>query len=303
MRYAKQMATYSDDGVTQNAAYGYRWRHAMVDPYNGGGQPETRDQLTSIVEALRKNPHCRRQVLQIWDHVRDLNRPELDSSEGPTKDAACNLTATFQVENDGRLDMVVLCRSNDAIWGCYGANAVHFSMLHEYVASFVGVPVGVYTQISVNWHAYVGVYDKMLEKRGALVDSVNPYEAGLVRAYPIVRSDAPQFALDRMTPYRQRWDLECRGFVTSDGCLPDAMRERFEEPFFRDVAWPIVQAHDVYKNEKLPFDERVKIARDVLSECAATDWRRACDEWLLRRLARWQRAADDGPLVYGENEQ
>ena len=43
---------------------------------------------------------------------------------------------------NGRLQMTVHCRSNDIIWGTYGANAVHFSILQEYVAARIGVDLG-----------------------------------------------------------------------------------------------------------------------------------------------------------------
>ena len=50
--------------------------------------------------------------------------------------------------------MTVSNRSNDIIWGTFGANAVHMSMLHEYVASALMLHVGKYTQISDSFHAY-----------------------------------------------------------------------------------------------------------------------------------------------------
>jgi thymidylate synthase len=53
------------------------------------------------------------------------------------------------------LDLTVLCRSNDVVWGAYGANAVHFSVLQEYLAGRIGVDVGVMYQFSNNYHGYV----------------------------------------------------------------------------------------------------------------------------------------------------
>jgi hypothetical protein len=287
-RYAKQMEQYSDDGETLNAAYGYRWRHAS--PVSSQGRHDGTDQLPVICDALRADPISRQQVLQIWDHREDLGTQ--------TRDHACNLTATFQVQN-GRLDMVVFCRSNDAIWGCYGANAVHFSMLQEYVARRAGFDVGTYTQISVNWHAYTDVYDKMQGKRlrcddivriirsstGAkVIDSVSPYDSLLmsVAPYPIA-ADSTDFA---------RWDALCKAFVSADGQLPQMCRRQdFIYPFFRDVAWPIVAAHDLYKDgvytsprgdKKTPWDDIYA----TLDECQASDWRLACRMWMMRRQAR-----------------
>lgn len=284
-RYAKQMEQYSDDGETLNAAYGYRWRHAR--DWHGTGLRSDVDQLPIICDALRADPTSRQQVLQIWDHRLDLDTQ--------TKDHACNLTATFQVQ-DGYLNMVVFCRSNDAIWGCYGANAVHFSVLQEYVSRRAGFDVGTYTQISVNWHAYVAVYDSM---RAKMVKSddwrlANPYDhqAGTffneqwVAPYPLA-----EISTDFV-----KWDLDCRCFVTDDGRLSrNTVRVNYL-PFFRDVAWPIVAAHDLYKDgvyvsprgdKKTPWDEIYA----TLDECQASDWRLACRSWMKRRQVR-QEAKD-----------
>lgn len=277
-RYVARMASFSDDGVTQNAAYGFRWRCARLahrpieaDAYHPDVEPAGRDQLSVIVDALRSDPGSRQQVLQIWDHALDLGTT--------TRDHACNLTATFQIQ-DGKLDMVVFNRSNDVIWGCYGSNAVHFSMLLEYVARRVGAEVGTYTQVSVNWHAYVEQYEKMV--RPAL-DHAAPFGAGRgyvpSNPYPGLQSHPLG---DSSTDWAA-WDVDCRRFVTDTGRLPDDNRATFE-PFFGAVAWPIVAAHDSYKDAYK--DGGIDEALRTLEECAATDWRHACTQWLLRRQER-----------------
>ena len=142
-RYAKQMLQYTDDGETLHGAYGYRWRrHFEID------------QLSFIIRQLKKDATDRRCVLQMWDADHDLGRD--------SKDLPCNLMVTFQINKHGLLDMSVFNRSNDIIWGLYGANAVHFSMLHDYMACSIGVPMGTYTHVSVNFHAYLSVLNKML---------------------------------------------------------------------------------------------------------------------------------------------
>lgn len=265
-RFAKRMATFSDDGKTFNAAYGDRWRNA-VDSVLGEVE-YGRDQLVEIADALAKNGEDRRQVLQIWDVMKDLGHKG--------KDAACNVVASFQVGCDGRLNMTVFCRSNDLVWGCYGANAVHFSMLHEYMAARVNVRVGIYTQISVNLHGYLETAGPLLEWHVGPSDEVpDPYEYEPIYPYPICDGK-----LD------STWDDDCRSFVTNDGRLP--VHAMFKNRFFSEVAWPIVSAHDLYKDGK--FDQ----ALAMLDHCEAEDWSLACREWLQRRLARKQKAADDG---------
>jgi hypothetical protein len=246
-RYVKRMADFSDDGETFNAAYGHRWRHATKIDI---------DQLTRIISGLQINPECRRQVLKIWAIKHDLARA--------TKDAACNLAATFQINPEGELDMAVFCRSNDIIWGCYGANAVHFSMLQEYIARSVGVRIGKYTQISVNYHAYENVLRPMLAMASTPGNyGADPYWNNQVKPFPI------------MYVTQDEWDEDVKRFVTMDGSAPK--ETVFNDPFFTDVAYPIVLAHDHYKNGDW------QSAVDIASLCQATDWRLACTQWLERR--------------------
>ena len=257
-RYVSRMADYSDDGITQNAAYGHRWRNAQL-PQTSGLFIGSRDQLNDIIQELRANPSSRQCVLQIWDHSLDLATK--------TKDHACNIAATFQLDQYRYLEMVVFCRSNNAIWGCHGANAVHFSVLQEYVARACEVPVGAMTQVSVNYHAYDSVYQKTYDGMIAGPDyGSEPYRIGEVKPYPLMQVP------------RVEWDRDVAEFVTHDGKLPTLARDEFADPFFQNVAWPIVRAHDIYKNHR---DVGVAIAS--LNDCMASDWRRACIEWLERR--------------------
>lgn len=149
--YAKNMANYSVDGKTQHAAYGHRW-------FNHFGF----DQVTAIINKLKAQPNTRQAVLQIWDSKVDL----VDSKENAT-DRACNVSCVFtpRTSSSGEtsLDMMVSNRSNDIVWGAYGANAVHFSFLHHLVAELSGFEVGVYRQVSDNYHMYgEALYGKKL---------------------------------------------------------------------------------------------------------------------------------------------
>lgn len=287
--YVKRMEIFSDDSQIFNAAYGYRWRHATKLGV---------DQLSAIAENLTEDTTNRRQVLQIWSLKRDLGfnyafhtasteetrrmlerSPFPDSPGQRTRDAACNIAATFQI-SQGHLDMVVFCRSNDIIWGCYGANAVHFSFLLEYMARRIGVPVGTYTQISVNWHAYAEVMQPLMLKMKEYREDAhwsNPYDE--IQPYPIMNVEA------------SRWEDDLRHFLTDDGKSPiDLSTEPsiyFQDPFFAQVAVPIVRAHDAYKDPVVPQKvDRVSIALAHLERCKAADWRIACEQWLVRRLER-----------------
>lgn len=259
MPYVQRMLDYSDDGKTLHGAYGYRWR-----VYFGF------DQLGHVATALRENPEDRRNVVQMWDVGQDLGR------DG--KDLPCNTHMYFTRASSGALDMTVCCRSNDLIWGAYGANAVHFSMLQEYMAAAIGCEVGEYWQMSNNFHAYVKVFDPLRHLINQTADSFhsppNPYTDGLVEPYPMVQ-----------TPVAQ-WQQELAMFLDEGIVL--GMRD----PFFRRVARPIVAAHLAYREGRGP--ERYGVALEILQQCEATDWRLACEEWIERRYQAFLRASDDG---------
>ena len=246
------MRNYSDDGTTFNAAYGNRWRkHFGVD------------QLDQIIKALDANPGCRRQVLGMWDVVVDLG------NKG--RDLPCNTQAYFQIDLDGKLQMMVCNRSNDLIWGAYGANAVHFSFLQEYIARGLGREQGMYYQTSFNTHYYTEPHQKLVE---ILSDKTPqppeqyscPYSDGRVEA------NVPLMSIPR-----GRWDRELDTFFQ----LRDA--GTYVDPFFTTVAVPLYLAYVAFKS-KTP--DRFERAFQHVGQCAATDWNLACQEWLLRRQAK-----------------
>lgn len=258
IQFVKRIQMFSDDGITFHGAYGFRWRH-----YFG------KDQIPQIIEALKKNPEDRRQVLGMWDPVTDhLKTPH----ENP-KDLPCNTHIYFSIGCEGRLDMTVCCRSNDIIWGCYGANAVHFSFLQEYMAGMIGVPVGIYWQMSNNWHAYLDTFSKVSglslfarDGYGLNVSNVNdPYEMREVIPFKLIQN--PKI-----------WDGELKMFLEE----PDAIG--YQEPFFRRVAIPLWRTFKAFKMNN-GIDKYLK-SLDELDQCAATDWSKATREWIQRRYLK-----------------
>ena len=251
-QFSSGIAQFSDDGVNFNGAYGYRWRTWFG-----------RDQLDEIVANLKADPNCRRQVLAMWDGHKDLS--------DKCKDVPCNITATVQFNTSGALDLVVYNRSNDLIWGAYGANAVHFSVLLEYLAARLGVKVGRYYQVSANTHVYERHFDlsqnlayyaphpEVGEKRSC------PYTAGSVRATPLMDKDMDAWHRDlELFMARTHFEYETVAF----GQL-DVVREAYL--IFKDKTNP--DRHD-----------------DAIAELGdlpdGSDWRVACELWLERRKAR-----------------
>ncbi len=239
--YVKRMAEFSDDGKNFHAAYGYRWRHHFKV-----------DQIAKVIKALSANPDDRRCVIGMWDPRTDLG------FEG--KDFPCNTTVMFAVNYQGNLDMTVTNRSNDIVWGAYGANAVHFSILQEYIASSLGRAVGHYYQQSNNFHAY----DATREPVDVLKHHLdNPYMAGEVEPFPLM-------------PY------PCQGYFDLDLAvyMDKGPIVGFSTPFFRRVVTPMHHAHEAFKTGGV---ERFFRAKEILLQCDATDWRKAATEWLERR--------------------
>lgn len=262
-----RMKTFSDDGKTLHGAYGHRW-------FSHFGF----NQLSAIIDGLRANPQDRRMVLGMWDPRTDLGRNG--------KDFPCNLQTIFGINRDGAVDMEVTNRSNDIVWGAYGANAVHFSYLQEYVAARLDRPVGQYWQVSFNFHAYLttlepvkplaGMIQTYAHVPGMLWETADPYTCvGGVVPYPLTMNDPVA------------WHHELDMFLTA----PEAIG--YTEPFFRRVAIPMHRAYLAFKNPAYG-SARFDRARDVLSDCRAEDWRLAALEWLDRAEVRANRASDDG---------
>ena len=246
---------FSDDGKILHGAYGQRWRHHF------GG-----DQLGAVINQLRANPYDRRIVLSMWDPYID---PAVAEAGG--KDVPCNTQVLFSYKVD-MLDMTVFNRSNDIIWGCYGANAVHMSFLHEYVATAAGLDLGVYYQISNNLHLYERHYTlaaQLLEEYDPQVP--DPYEPAGGKFTEAGYSHSYLFPPGKVEDF----DADVALFLT-DPFAP----VRYKTKFFSETASRMAKAFYMHKcNQK---DAASAMAREI----AEVDWRIACLEWLDRRHPR-----------------
>jgi thymidylate synthase len=273
-QFNSRIGDYSDDGKTFNGAYGHRWR-----------QHYNYDQLSWIITSLAENPDCRRQVLSIFDGRRDLGLTSRGCSG--SKDIPCNTQAYFQVNMDGELEMMVVNRSNDLIWGAYGANAVHFSYLQEYVASALRREVGPYHQVSMNTHFYeqhLSLVEELaaaaFEPRTAGEHPFSPYDFEAVKPFPLMAASAN----------RSDWEKELERFLSLTSTIehPESSplsftrTPHFKHGFFGRVVWPLARAWAVFKKEK-GKETRIIRATAEAEKCAAGDWKRACLEWLQRR--------------------
>jgi hypothetical protein len=257
-RFAKQMYNYSDDGVTLHGAYGYRWRN-----YFGY------DQLTWLIDTLRADRMTRRAVLTMWDGGCAecyLDAGDLHAAGNGGLDVPCNTHVYFSAAL-GQLDMTVCCRSNDAIWGAYGANAVHFSMLHQFMAEATGIPLGLYYQVSNNLHVYADRPDvqRLLSPEGDVL-YVPDDRYGF-------KNIVPESLLQTQEPYE--WFLEDAARLTND--TERHYYNVYRTEFFIQTVLPMFFSHTAYKGGNMP--KALSFAETI----HAADWRAACIEWLGRR--------------------
>lgn len=246
--YNKRMREFSDDGTTFHAPYGYR-----IAP-----------QIPLLLDLFDKDIHTRRAALQIWDWGLDLNQD--------SRDIPCNDMVFFKVRS-GELHMTVANRSNDMIWGAYGANAVQFSMLQEYIASILGVGIGTYTQVSDSFHIYLDgpggqKWQDISDQPGNLYTYTFAYEQGVCHLPFLHEPEA--FQIDCRVWFME-WDHGNRPHERTD----------YESDFFRTVVVPMAQAWDIWKETKDPV-KAVQVLYDV--ENISVDWIVAGFQWFERKI-------------------
>lgn len=267
-RYVRDFGErFAEPGGRLHGAYGARWRWHWEH-----------DQLRVVVERLRRDPNDRRVVLSMWDPDHDLWSRDQWLADGghesdyvEPRDLPCNTHVYPRVRSDdsGRyLDLTVCCRSNDLIYGCLGANVVHFGVLLEYLAAAVGVRVGAMYQLSNNWHAYVDVLDRtenpdqFQRDAGAYEDLYLDRGRAACPPRPMV-TDAENFLRD------------CENFC--DDPTESDRDVHYHNPWFAEVATPMARTHALWRAGKR--DAALMRA----SEISAPDWRLAVERWMQRR--------------------
>jgi thymidylate synthase len=283
--YNSQIANYSDDGVTFNGAYGYRWRHALHDD-NADTCPigYEVDQLQVLINHLKNSPESRRVVLQMWNVEDDLLK--INTS----KDVCCNLSVLLSVREETTdpwnksdpmlnarpllktryLDMTVINRSNDLVWGALGANVVHFSFLQEYIAACLDVEVGVYNQISNNLHVYLN--EKWQPEKWLADYEENRYE------FWYKHSD---YTISSLVENPVVFGEEIKSFVNNNHS--GNIWHNWKEPFLERVAVPMCRAFAEHKFRR--YDRAVM----YMQECISEDWKIAGMNWLLKRKETWEK--------------
>lgn len=232
-QFNARMSSYGENGI-QWGAYGKRWKGFFGN-----------DQIELVYKELSKNPNSRRAVIGMWDPTLDLQHAGVD--------VPCNTHIYFDLRNS-MLNMTVCCRSNDLLWGAYGANVVHFSVLQEVLAHMLSTEVGEYRQFSNNFHIYTDV--EVAKSFLALPpeETIDPYMTGQVYVQPILVGD-------------ETYDMlvdDCKRLISD--------KEHMSTKFMSQVAVPL---RDSYLARKA--------GKPYTVPSGQIDWFVAYQQWLTRR--------------------
>ena len=230
-QFNKRFREYADPGTDIiHGAYGHRWRtHFDVD------------QIRAVADRLKEDCNTRQAVMAMWD-------PRVDLAQH--NDIPCNTQIMFRYDvQRTELDMTVINRSNDLIWGMLGANAVHMTYLHELVSHMAGLRMGRYKAFTNNLHIYPEM-PKFKEIWRTWV-SVDKYDTQAFGPYPL------------MQPRETYEDLvaDCQNLIRGSY---DPIRTQW----MLNVAEPMFSSWH---------------SRHNTNRIHAIDWQIACKEWLERR--------------------
>jgi len=266
--FSSNIAQFSDDGKTFLGAYGARLRNTVAE----------NDQIAKAVKLLRKDPDSRRAVLGLWK-LSDWYMVDKG------KDIPCNATAFLSLR-EGRLNMTVCNRSNDAVWGCFGANAVQWSILLQYIAGQLGCEVGSYTQFSNSLHVYLEgapgeAWSKVVDGRalfgGVFVDDYSLPRLAPVEEEPMKLVRDPELFDVELNKMMGKGRVLCKNDIID-------LDHNFEEPFFKYVVVPMMTAYMLHKNKQTE-------SASGLLKTSREPWLVAARQWLERRLykgeAQW----------------
>lgn len=152
--------------------YGVQWRDWKTPDGN------VVDQLTTLIDGIKKDPHGRRHILSAW------NPGELDQMALPP----CHVLAQFNVTN-GKLNCLMYQRSNDFFLGC-PFNIASYSLLTHMIAQVCDLQVGEFIHTTGDAHIYVNHLEQVQEQI-----SRKPHPAPQLWLNPDVR-DITKFTMD-----------------------------------------------------------------------------------------------------------
>lgn len=207
--YLPRASEFSDDGKVWRGGYGPRLR--------GDGAAWT-DPLHEVIELLKEDPGTRRAVINIYDNREDLG--------ADSKDIPCNTLLHFIRSECGLLDLAVMVRSNDLMWGWSGINAFEWSAVLEIVAHYAGMGMGrlVFHQSSLH------LYERSWAKAGRIAGR---------EEIPSPDEWSPEFNADgaKLSILIHEW-FRIEGLIRDGSKLTSAAEiTSFPEPLMRSWLW------------------------------------------------------------------
>lgn len=252
-------ARFGEEGGDIHGAYGYRWRYHFDF-----------DQIKCIGDILKIDATSRQAVLAMWDPGVDLG--------AMVKDKPCNTHVYFSCVSpeERKFSMTVCCRSNDIIWGAYGANAVHMWALGEIVSALAGGTLQRYYQVSNDFH----MYESIREKADAILEE---WEHGYTQHSegPI----SPFFPEGLSQDDRRYMALEflddCSSIVW--WIVEDSENRASADTPFGQVISRCLHAHRLFRKDRV---EEALLQCQHVQDTYSVQWGLACRQWIERRLER-----------------
>ncbi len=131
--------------------YGHQWRNfgATMNP-DGSYAKDGADQLATLIEGIKKNPHGRRHIVTGW------NPKEADRVALPP----CHTLFQFHVSGEGRLSCQLYQRSADLFLGV-PFNIASYALLTHMVAQACGLKPGHFVHTFGDAHIYLNHFDQV----------------------------------------------------------------------------------------------------------------------------------------------
>jgi len=145
--------------------YGYQWRHWKN--YNG----TFTDQITEVIETLKKNPDSRRMIVSAWN-VSDIRSMALPP---------CHLIFQFYVANN-KLSCIMYQRSCDMFLGV-PFNIASYALLTHLIAHVCNLEVGEFVHMLGDTHIYLNHIEQVKKQ---LAREPRPYPN--VKLNPAIQS-------------------------------------------------------------------------------------------------------------------
>jgi thymidylate synthase len=152
-----------------------------------------------------------------------------------------------------------LVGSGVLVHNCHGANAVHFSVLQEYLAARIGVGIGTFYQFSNNYHVYRPLYDKLWP---ALLEDVGGCQIWYATGAPTPIVTVPDsFDRDLVLFFGTTWE-----------------NANYHNRFFSSTAVPLRRSYAFWRAGEFG------IARGIIQTLPVCDWTVAAQNWYARRI-------------------